>query len=96
MKMQKKQDITKATNRLCELIDNGYLLAEMLPADFMNAVADRINLYFYALEYAAKEAYKSEVIDTGMLSMTESSKSEWVRDKIDEWIDGVREDMKLV
>jgi len=37
-----KQDITEATNRLCEMIPNGYLLACTLPADFLNAIADKI------------------------------------------------------
>ncbi len=40
--MPKKQDITTATNRVCEMIPDGYLLAETSPAGFMNAIADRL------------------------------------------------------
>ena len=37
-----KQDITAATNRLCDLIPGGHLLADTMPANFLNVVADKL------------------------------------------------------
>ena len=55
-----KQNITEATNRLCDLIPNGHLLADTMPADFINAVADRIVILTMELQDARKFLKKSD------------------------------------
>ncbi|NCU40178.1 hypothetical protein EOL73_00280 [Candidatus Saccharibacteria bacterium] len=50
----KKQNIDNAINRLAKMIPNGTLMAETIPADFLDAVADRIDV----LEEFARIQYR--------------------------------------
>ena len=53
------QNIIEATNRLCEIITSGYLLAETLPADFLNVIADRLKDFENALRFIATQEDKT-------------------------------------